>query len=245
MQVSGERIPVPGTYNFRDVGGYPVPGGSVRSGKLFRSDALSRLGDEGRNYLGHLGVGTVVDLRDNDEVELFPDDLAGLEVQLVRLPVFEGSGRSQAVSDSTLRGLYEAILLHHKDALISALRYIIAADQAVVIHCAAGKDRTGIVIALALSLIGVSREAVISDYARTQPNLEGEWVATMTGLAEKHGFEVTPRLMEIMAGSPPEAMAGLLDLINERFGDVVGFVNSAGLSEREIDKLRASLVMYD
>ena len=69
-----ERIPVNGTYNFRDVGGYPVPEGVVRRGKLFRSDGLARLGDEGRQSLRDLGVRVVIDLRDDFETEVMPDD---------------------------------------------------------------------------------------------------------------------------------------------------------------------------
>lgn len=246
MHTPGERIPVPGTYNFRDVGGYAVPGGTVRGRKLFRSDALSRVGSEGKQLLTELGVRTVVDLRDDDEVEHFPDDLAGLDIELVRLPVFEGSGRSQALADATLRGLYEAIALNHRDVLVAALSKIAdTGDDAVVVHCTAGKDRTGIVIALALIVAGVDRQTVVEDYALTQSHLEGEWAQKMSSYAEKNGLDVTPRLREIMVGSPPAAMVALLDLIDERFGSVLEYLTSAGMGEGEIAQLRRSLVVYD
>lgn len=246
MDTPDERIPVPGTYNFRDVGGYKVPGGTVRRRKLFRSDALSRVGDAGKQLLTELGVRTVVDLRDDDEVEQFPDDIDGLDIELVRLPVFEGSGRSQALADATLRGLYEAIALNHRDVLVAALSKIAeTGDDAVVVHCAAGKDRTGIVIALALIVAGVDRQTVVDDYARTQSNLEGEWAAKMSRFAQRNGFDVTPRLREIMVGSPPEAIVAFLDLLDERFGGVLEFLTSAGMNESEIAQLRRSLVVYD
>ena len=89
------RIPVPGTYNFRDVGGLPARTGRVRDGVLFRSDGLHRLGESGRAVLRELGVGIVIDLRDENEAAVMPDDLEGLDVEVLRLPVFEGSGASQ------------------------------------------------------------------------------------------------------------------------------------------------------
>ena len=77
MEIS-TRIPVPGTYNFRDVGGLPAREGVVRRGVLYRSDGLHRLGDDGREALRRLGVGMVIDLRDENEARMMPDDLVGL-----------------------------------------------------------------------------------------------------------------------------------------------------------------------
>src|SRR5690349_8902348 len=92
------RIPVPGTYNFRDVGGLPARTGVVRGGVLYPSDGLFRLGDDGRAELRDLGVGIVIDLRDDNEARSMPDDLDGLDVEVLRLPVFEGSGASQGMA---------------------------------------------------------------------------------------------------------------------------------------------------
>ena len=86
------RIPVPGTYNFRDVGGLPAAGGTVRDGVLFRSDGLHRLGEAGRAELRQLGVGIVIDLRDENEARFMPDDLDGLDVEVLSLPGVRGLG---------------------------------------------------------------------------------------------------------------------------------------------------------
>ncbi len=99
-----ERIPVNGTYNFRDVGGYPVPEGVVRRGKLFRSDGLARLGDEGRQSLRDLGVRVVIDLRDDFETEVMPDDVDGLDLERLHLPVFEGSTLREDPAAARRRG---------------------------------------------------------------------------------------------------------------------------------------------
>lgn len=238
-----ERIPVNGTYNFRDVGGYPVPAGIVRRGKLFRSDGLARLGEEGRQSLRELGVRVVIDLRDDFETEVLPDDIDGLGVERLHLPVFEGSGPSASTIGVTLAGLYEKILLQHRDVVVTALREIAdTGDEAVVVHCTAGKDRTGIVVALALSAVGVDRETVVADYAATQANLDGPWLEGMIALVKSHGVEVTPALRIILGGSPPEALEESLDLLDREFGGVRDYLLEAGLSEVELAKLRSVLV---
>src|SRR6185312_10397419 len=149
-------------------GGYPADGGTIRPGKLFRSDGIHALGDAGRQELRELGVGEIIDLRDDFEVEAMPDDLTGLDVKVLRLPVFEGSGASQDTVGISLEALYERILTLHADVLVSALREIAHSDDsAVVVHCTAGKDRTGIVVALALLAVGVDRQTVVADYAES------------------------------------------------------------------------------
>lgn len=241
--MAAERIAITGTYNFRDVGGYPVPGGATRSGKLYRSDGLARLGDAGKAELSDLGVRVVIDLRDDFEANAMPDDLDGLDVTVMRLPVFEGSGASQATIGATLVDLYKKILLQHGDVVVTALREIAdTGDDAVVVHCTAGKDRTGIVVALALLAAGVDRSTVVADYARTQANLDGEWLESMLALVSRHGVEVTPELRVIMGGSPPEALESVLDLLDSRYGGVREYLLQAGLDEIELAKLRSVMV---
>jgi protein-tyrosine phosphatase len=237
------RIPVHGTYNFREVGGYPASGGTIRPGKLFRSDGLHNLGDSGRQVLRELGIGVVIDLRDDFEVEAMPDDLTGLDVRLVRLPVFEGSGASQETVVITLEELYERILTLHSDAVVTALRDIAhSGDEAVLVHCTAGKDRTGIVIALALLAVGVDEETVIADYAESEANLTGPWLEAMVELITSHDVEVTPSLRVLLGGSPPEALRGAIDWIEKEQGSVRQYLLHVGLSELDLASLRSVLV---
>ena len=241
---TARRIPVSGTYNFRDVGGYPASGGTVRSGKLFRSDGIHALGDAGRQELRELGVGVVIDLRDDFEVEAMPDDLAGLDVEIVRLPVFEGSGNSQETVGITLEALYERIVTLHSDVVVSALRELArSGDTAVLIHCTAGKDRTGIVVALALLAVGVDRETVIADYAESEANLSGAWLEGMLELIRSHDVEITPSLRILLGGSPPVALSGAIDLIEKEHGSVRQYLLDAGLTELDLAALRSVLVM--
>jgi protein-tyrosine phosphatase len=243
MDSTAQRIPIDGTYNFRDVGGYPAAGGTTRRGKLYRADALGRLGERGRAALRELGVRIVIDLRDDFEVEALPDDLDGLDVEVLRLPVFEGSGASASTVGATIVHLYDKIVFQHTDVIVRALREIAdTGDEPVVVHCTAGKDRTGIVVALALLAVGVDRDTVVSDYALTEANLEGPWLEGMLELVRGYGVEVTPDLRVILGGSPREALETTIDRIEERAGSVRAYLLDAGLDEVELAKLRSVLV---
>jgi protein-tyrosine phosphatase len=237
------RIPVPGTYNFRDVGGLPAQTGTVRSGVLFRSDGLHRLGEAGKDELRELGVGIVIDLRDENEARYMPDDLDGLDVEVLRLPVFEGSGASQGAAGISLDALYARIVTQHAPVVVSALREIASAgERAVVVHCTAGKDRTGVVVALALRAVGVDRDAVVDDYARTEANLAGEWLEEMVTLVGRYGVADTPALRTLMGGSPREAIEGVLDEVERAHGSTREYLLAAGLSLGELAALEALLI---
>lgn len=238
-----QRLPVPGTYNFRDVGGLPAATGRVRERVLFRSDGLHALGEAGRAALADLGVGTVIDLRDEYEAEYQPDDLDGLDVEVLRLPVFEGSGASQRPGVITLEALYERIVTQHAAVVVQAIREIAASDgQAVLVHCTAGKDRTGIVTALTLLAVGVDREDVVADYARTEANLAGEWLDGMVELMGRFGIADRPEVRMLLGGSPPEALEGVLERLERDHGSVRDYLLASGLSLDELARLERLLV---
>ena len=242
MDSTAQRIPIEGTYNFRDVGGYPTEGGVTREGKLYRADALGRLGESGREGLRELGIRIVIDLRDDFEVQSLPDDLTGLDVEVLHLPVFEGSGASASTVGATIVHLYDKIVFQHTEVIVRALREIAdTGDEPVVVHCTAGKDRTGIVVALALLAVGVDRRTVVDDYALTEANLQGPWLEGMLELVREYGVEVTPDLRVILGGSPREALETTIDSIEERYGSVREYL-LAGLDELELAKLRSVLV---
>jgi protein-tyrosine phosphatase len=240
------RIPVPGTFNFRDVGGLSASTGTVRDGVLFRSDGLYRIGAEGRAKLQQLGVGIIIDLRDEQEAERMPDDLDGLDLEVLRLPVFEGSGASQGAAGISLEALYDRIVTMHASVVVSAIREIASAgDRAVVVHCTAGKDRTGVVVALTLLAVGVDREQVIEDYARTEANLAGEWLEEMIELIGRYGVPDSPALRTLMGGSPREAIEGVIETIERSHGSTREYLLESGLTLAELAALETLLVRAD
>ncbi len=242
MEIS-TRIPVPGTYNFRDVGGLPAREGVVRRGVLYRSDGLHRLGDQGREALRRLDVGMIIDLRDENEARMMPDDLGGLDVRVKQLPVFEGSGASQGERGISLEALYHRIVTQHSPVLVDAVRTLpTAGDRAVVVHCTAGKDRTGMVVAMALLAAGVDRESVIADYTLTETHLAGEWLEEMVALIGRYGIPDTPALRTLMGGSPREALESAIDEVERRHGTAREYLLASGLLRDELEALEGWLI---
>ncbi|WP_240665756.1 tyrosine-protein phosphatase [Agromyces sp. LHK192] len=239
------RIPVPGTYNFRDVGGMTAATGTIRHGVLYRADGLARLGEAGRERLVELDVRRVIDLRDDFETDALPDDVEGLDIDLVRLPVFEGSARSQSLGYS-LDSLYERIVTQHAGVVAEAIRDIATErDGAVVVHCTAGKDRTGVVVALALLAVGVDREQVVADYEVTEANLAGEWLEGMVALVGSHGVADSPALRMLMGGSPRSAIESVIDLVEREHSSAREFLLASGVTLDELASLEARLVDAD
>jgi len=237
------RIPVDGTFNLREPAGYPAAHGVTRSGVLYRSDGLKGLTDRGRAQLVELGVHTIIDLRDDFEREVQPDALDDLEVEAVHIPVYEGSAAANSGPGITLPTMYESIVFEHGKVVVSALRLIASPDSgAVLVHCTAGKDRTGIVIALVLRAVGVATDVVVADYALSEANLAGEWLESMISLISRFGIADTPQLRGIMGSTPAEVMAGLLEHIDEKFGSVTEYLLAHGFSSEELEQLDAKLV---
>lgn len=239
------RHVVPGLYNLRDTGGYRAATGTSRWGKLLRSDALHRIDDAGRARLAELRVTHVVDLRGADERTAAPSALDGLAARVHHLPVFDDAApAAQAAKLAALAPVYDHMVDERGPQLASAIRVIAdaAPDEAVLVHCTAGKDRTGLVVAFALRAAGVEREDVVADYAATAENLRGEWAdAMLRGLAER-GIEPTPAIVELIADSPAAVVEALLDRIDDEYGSMAGYLQAQGLTADDLDRLTAALV---
>ncbi|HLH68221.1 MAG TPA: tyrosine-protein phosphatase [Candidatus Dormibacteraeota bacterium] len=244
-EIATRRLPVPGTYNLRDVGGLPTSdGGTIRWRTLLRSDALHRLDDAGREQLSGIGLRTVIDLREDDEVAVAPDRLGDLGVRLVRRPLYESrtSGIPQpSLSSRTLADIYAMLARDRGDALVEVLRLL--AQPGVlpaVVHCSAGKDRTGIVIALVLATVGVSDDIIAADFAATAELMEGAFRAELIARNLERGL--SEERATALLSAEPELILGFLDAVRASHGSVAGFLAHHGMTEAERAMLRASLV---
>jgi protein-tyrosine phosphatase len=243
MTITDRLQPLAGTYNLRDVGGYPAVAGETRWGKLYRSDALHQLTDASREQFAALGIRLVVDLRDETELATSPSRLDGLGLTVVHTPIFAGAAPTAALADVTLESLYRSMIADFGDNLAAAVRLIAhSGDEPVLVHCTAGKDRTGLVVALALLAAGTSREAVIADYAETEQNLRGEWVETMLQQMLANGYTPGNDMQQIISASPPELIAGILDRIDEEHGSVGAYLLAHGLEQGDLELLTLALV---
>ena len=173
-------IELDGAVNVRDLGGLPTEDGrTTRSGIVLRSDNLQDLSEKDVRRLTELGLGTVIDLRTPAEVELEgPGPLVAEGLRHVNLDLIPGWGTERAVPHekrhaNDLSHFYMGYLDDAPEAIVEALRVLADPEsQTVVVHCAAGKDRTGVVCAFALLVAGVPREQVVEDYALTGERIE-------------------------------------------------------------------------
>jgi len=254
-------IELDGAVNVRDLAGLPTADGRmVQPGRLIRSDNLQSLSPRDVDLLvNEIGVRSVADLRTGVEVHHEgPGPLTELDdVDIVHLSLFPESGdRTDLAGDGTVilpwekrteesvgrRGtsaIYLKYLDDRADSIIAALRLIAHSDGATIVHCAAGKDRTGTVVALALTEVGVTREAVVEDYARSSERIEAIFdrlraTRTYAGdLAETAAHQHAPR---------ESTMQRLLDAIDTEFGGAPAWLRAHGWTDEDAAALRSKLL---
>lgn len=234
---------VAGALNFRDVGVLPAAGGATRPGVLFRSGNLARLGEDDRGALAALGIRRIVDLRADDEVAFEPSLVDGLDVETVRTPLFLGSTASFFAEDVPLREMYRRLVDTASERIVEVVRAVIGA-QPVLVHCTVGKDRTGVTVALMLAAVGVERDAIVADYARTETLLpRGRNERVVAYLRSRH--PEARHIEELATLSPAPVMHAFLDDVTERFGSAAGYLRAHGLTEEEVVLLRVALIAPD
>ena len=188
------HVDLEGCHNFRDLGGYPTRDGrQLRWRVLFRSDALHHLtpADVAR-LRGEIGLGDVVDLRSSGEIAIDGRGrLAAEDVRIHHLPLFDGEGTVSADLGAriTLCDRYFLMTEHAKRPIARVIQTLAEAEGPAVYHCAAGKDRTGVISAVLLGLLGVADELIVADYAATRKNLDAIVARLMAerGLPEHAG----------------------------------------------------------
>lgn len=256
--IAERTLPLPSGVNFRDIGGYQIAGGyrtadgrAVRWGQVFRSGSLAELSDEDLAYLGQLGLRLSCDLRSPEEVAARPDRLpAGAAVR--PMPVAAQTSRLRRVFtlfrlrhrvQELLLNVYTVMLDQNGPLFAELIR--LAADPAnrpLVIHCTAGKDRTGLAVALLLLTLGVPEETVIADY--TLSNHAYEVLAERMGPEMERlyafGFEQSQLRPFLLAES--RTLTSALAHLRRRYGSVESYLSRAGLDEATIEQARQTLL---
>ncbi|GLZ39577.1 tyrosine-protein phosphatase [Actinokineospora sp. NBRC 105648] len=194
------HLPFARLHNFRDLGGYPARGGTVRWGLLYRSDSLGKLAGDDLARFTALGVRTVIDLRHAYEIEARGrvPDLDGLSYH--HLPIEHRPYDQTSLGPDVDPGRYLAdrYLEVAEDGAVelsAALEVIADAEGPAVFHCASGKDRTGVLAALVLNAIGVSTVDIVEDFARTglaTDRLLADWLAERPGSYTWPGYGRAP-----------------------------------------------------
>jgi protein tyrosine/serine phosphatase len=237
-----------GCVNVRDLGGHATEDGSVtRFGAVVRADGIRQLSDAGWLALADYGVARIVDLRFHDELAADPPREVPAEV--VHVPVFPDAATgaweeidalsASAPDDATAtRDVYLTVLRLAPSGFAAAVEAVADAPEGtVLVHCTAGKDRTGLVTALLLRLAGVSVADVAADYAVSGENLRERarpWI-------EEAETEKELQRRERIAATPAEAMVGVLEDLQRRFGGVAGYLREGGAGEDVLERARARL----
>ncbi len=228
----------PALLNARDLGGYPtVDGGQTRWRSLLRSDDLAQLTSEGVRALSDFGVKTVVDLRWAEEIELSPSPI---ERHAPRIRYIHASlladtpARWRELSKECEKEMWKCVVLEQvPSALRDVLKVIASAPPGpLLFHCMAGKDRTGIIAALMLTLADVKPEAIASDYAESSQMLGDAYL--------RRYKDADPQDILENVRCPEEGVHNMLAYLKNQ-GGIRKYFNDIGLNEMEVARLRARL----
>lgn len=240
-----------GCLNVRDLGGLPTrDGGTTRLGAIVRADSVRQLSEDGWQALVDHGVRTVIDLRNRDE--LLDDPPGDVPVEVVHVPFLSGDKAERDALGEDLdaavaaapdvpkatRDVYLIFLERFQVNVAAAIRAIAhAPDGGVVIHCAGGKDRTGLLSAFLLHLAGVDDEEIAADYALSEDRLRPRHERWFEAAESEEELE---RLRRI-AQTPAASMVGVFGELERRYGGVEAYLRSAGVSDEELRLVRARL----
>jgi protein tyrosine/serine phosphatase len=249
----------------RDVTSFPrwleldgaVNARAVVPGVLLRADNLQELSDRDMQRLvADEGVEVVVDLRTDTEVHsegpgpltahpgvriehrsLYPDSGGNTDLDAAVKPWGREDEDEMPDESATVRA-YVSYLRRRPDSLVASVRTIARAEGAVLVHCAAGKDRTGVLVALALDAVGTDREHIVADYVASDQRIEAimaRLIASPTYRAELEGTD--PRAHAPAA----KTMERFLSLVDEHGGGSAAWLRSHGLGEDDLERLSRRL----
>ncbi len=239
----GAQVELGGLYNVRDLGGYRGQDGRrVRSGMLYRSSSLHRLRDE--EAWRDFGARSVVDLRYDREREAFP--LPDFITHDIHAPMLPNTWKSdpeakKGPAEEFLSAVFHSMLELGQDSVRSVLRQLTRSEAyPAVFFCMAGKDRTGVLAAILLSLLGVSEEDIADDF-----ELSGDQVVALVAhLRTREDFENHPMMNqpEPILRAPRGAMERFLAEVDVRYGGLTGYVATLDVDDETVEALQSLLL---
>lgn len=227
VSITERLLALPGTRNLRDVGGYPATHDRrVRWRTLLRTDALDVLPEPSQSVLLDTGLRQVIDLRWPSETATQPSVFATSDrVRYTQIPLLDDDPTERIGLD----GLYRHIFDQRAPQLVEVIRALLDADGVpAVIGCAAGKDRTGVAIALVLDVVGVPRDIIAADYAMSAP---------LFARPNDDPHIVDWRVGSVDVDSPPEFMATSLAHLDAHHGGPRALLRANGMADAELDAL--------
>lgn len=243
--------------NFRDIGGLPTAGGGqVRSGILFRSEGPASFFEDHHAELSELGFRSVADLRSTIERDAAPHGWCGPDCRMLDLDMntdlraqgedmWLSLGREPTAARaievmSHNYGLMPQAFLPHLSRMVDAL---LAQDTPMLVHCTAGKDRTGVVVALFLDLLAVPRPVIMEDYRKSDIFGQNLRVSghLKRDLQKTFGFVPPDDMVAILIGVQDDFLLSALDMVATRWGGIEGYFEAAGVDAERRTALRQLL----
>lgn len=260
--VPSRVLKLQGGQNFRDLGGYPASGGStVRRYQIFRSAGLDKLTLSDYRRIDRLELKGVFDLRTPEERQALPTVWAGVPVKQMSFPAGESGSmaamaatfaapglRSETVTAFML-DLYRRLPYEHAPAYSSVFKHLADKEFPLLFHCAAGKDRTGVLAALILSVLGVPENLVVEDYSlsarivnyREELGLDDRRPGKLQGhnILRELPVDVVAPLLQ----SHPDYIIETLSEVKRRYGNAEHFVKvEYGVTEGQLYAIRNNLL---
>ncbi|PJF21151.1 MAG: hypothetical protein CUN56_12545 [Phototrophicales bacterium] len=249
--VGTRRLPLQGSLNFRDLGGYQTTTGQyIKWGKIFRGDAQDRLTDDDIQYMDSIGFKLMCDLRGEHEAIERP---GRLNTERLHLPIHDDlvNGRvirerllakdTQGMDETMMFGSYERILDQFPQVFATALKQMTEPQNLpLAFHCTAGKDRTGLLAAMLLTLLGIPKKTIIQDYdlsnGYVQPFLD--W---MRGRVEANGIDFES--IKVVFSAPVALLLHAYDYLEQQYGGMLSYLRDyVGIDEATQQKLQATLL---
>jgi protein-tyrosine phosphatase len=263
-EVSIRHLPLEGTPNFRDLGGYETTDGKfVRWGLLYRSGVLSHLTEHDFAYLTPLGVRVVCDFRTAQENAANPEIwIPGSNIEHVSLPIGSGSAKNKTTSledflktnpstedlKAWMTKTYGGFAFSNAPEYAKVFAELKQEQLPLLYHCAAGKDRTGVFSALVLLTLGVPENTVLADYELTNKYLRDamtpEAAKKLMASSSTPGLsQLSPDQRRVMMAADPEFLKSTLRQIDEQYGSFDNYRRTAlGVSDSDVSQLRARLL---
>jgi protein-tyrosine phosphatase len=244
MTVVDRLLPLVGAYNFRDLGHYPTLDGRITVwGRLFRSDTLHELTAADLEVLRQIGLAGVIDLRTTAEVDRAGRGLLAEEpIRYLHASVLQEEGGETVAAptgdDPTERYLW--YLDAGGPALVAALEMVADPDSyPLVFHCAAGKDRTGVLAALVLDILGVHPDVIVEDYMLTATRIDMIRARLRRDPVWGERIDQIPASrLSVQEGTMDQFLAAL----HERHGGAKGWALAAGVAPASLDRMSALLL---
>ncbi|MFK0165058.1 tyrosine-protein phosphatase [Rhizobium sp. NPDC090279] len=235
------HLPIKGTYNLRDLGGYPAGTATTLWRRVLRADGLHRLNAEGMAELVAAGVTTVIDLRNATELAHQPNPFSRNEaVRYHNISLFDTLAPTYRPDADTLLDLYIRALQERREAICTVMSLIADAGEGTVLfHCTAGKDRTGIIAALLLAIVGVDTATILDDYSLTG-RLIAPMIEDIIAGAVAQGADIE-KFRPLLA-CEPATMAATIAFIEEEYRSATDYLTSAGLPPETVMRLRERLL---